>query len=31
MIRVFYPQEYHITTGANDLGRETEFQAAKLF
>lgn len=31
MIRVFYPMNSHITTGANDLGRETEFQAAKLF
>lgn len=31
LIRVFYPQGKHIVTGANDLGRETEFQAAKLF
>ncbi|CAD7941238.1 unnamed protein product [Amoebophrya sp. A120] len=31
LVRVFYPQGHHIISGSNDLGRETEFQAAKLY
>jgi len=30
MIRTFYPMGRHISTSANDLGREIEFQSAKL-
>ncbi|CAD7929159.1 unnamed protein product [Amoebophrya sp. A25] len=31
LVRVFYPQGKHVFTGSNDLGRETEFQAARLY
>jgi pyruvate/2-oxoglutarate dehydrogenase complex dihydrolipoamide acyltransferase (E2) component len=31
MVRMYYPPESHVSNGTNDLGREAEMQAARLF